>query len=156
MATIVLVMRHAEKSPDLNDPHLTPAGVQRANTLAKYILAHFGKPDFIFATANSLHSSRPLETVFPLSQTIGVPIDQNYADQDYGALANILRGDEKYHNKSILVCWHHGNIPGLLNALGAQAGTYPNPWPNTTFNMIIKLTMDGHSVSEVKTMIEPF
>ena len=156
MATIVLVMRHAEKSPDLNDPHLTPAGVQRANSLAKYIPAQFGKPDFIFATANSLHSSRPLETVYPLSQTIGVPIDQNYADQDYGALANMLRGEEKYQDKSILICWHHGNIPSLLSALGALAGSYPDPWPNTTFNMIIKLTIDGDRVSEVETMTEPF
>ena len=156
MSITVLVMRHAEKSPDLNDPHLTAAGEQRAKSLATYIPEQFGKPDFIFATANSGHSSRPFETVLPLSQALGVPIDQSYADQDYGALALILRGSEKYQGKSVLICWHHGNIPSLLNAIGALVSTYPNPWPNMTFNMIIKLTIDGPSVSNVTTVTEPF
>ena len=156
MSITVLVMRHAEKSPDLNDPHLTVAGEQRAKSLATFIPAQFGQPNFIFATANSKHSSRPYETVLPLSQAAGVPIDQSYADQDYGALALILRGSEKFQDKSVLICWHHGNIPSLLNALGAAEGTYPDPWPNTTFNMIIKLTMEGGSAYGVTAMTEPF
>lgn len=56
MSITLLVMRHAEKSPDLNDPYLTAAGEQRAKSLATYIPEQFGKPDFIFATANSMHS----------------------------------------------------------------------------------------------------
>ena len=156
MATTVIVMRHAEKSPDLNDPHLTVAGEQRAMSLSTYIPARFGKPDFIFATMNSLHSSRPYETVFPLSQVIGVPIDQSHADQDYGALALDLRGAERYRDKSILICWHHGNIPSLLNAMGALAGTYPDPWPSTTFNMIMKLTIDGGRALGAESITEPF
>jgi phosphohistidine phosphatase SixA len=59
MSLALLIMRHAEKSPDLNDPHLTAAGAERATSLAAYIPAQFGKPDFIFVTANSIHSSRP-------------------------------------------------------------------------------------------------
>jgi hypothetical protein len=156
MSITVLVTRHAEKSPDLNDPHLTAAGEHRAVLLATYIPEQFGKPDFIFATANSKHSSRPFETVLPLSQVVGVPIDQSYADQDYGALALILRGGQKFQGKSVLICWHHGNIPSLLNAIGAPASTYPDPWPNTTFNIIIKLTIEGTSVSNVITVTEPF
>ena len=156
MSITVLVTRHAEKSPDLNDPHLTTAGEQRAILLATYIPEQFGKPDFIFATANSNHSSRPFETVLPLSQVVGVPIDQSYADQDYGALALLLRESEKFQGKSVLICWHHGNIPSLLNAIGAGAGTYPDPWPNTTFNRIIKLIIEGTSVSDVTTVTEPF
>lgn len=152
----MLVMRHAEKSPDLNDPHLIAAGVQRAQSLATYIPAQFGKPDFIFATANSNHSSRPFETVLPLSEAIGVPIDQSYADQDYGALALELRRNQKYQDKLVAISWHHGNIPSLLNALGAQSGTYPDPWPKTTFDMIIKLTIENDSVSAVTSTTEPF
>ncbi len=156
MSIAILVMRHAEKSPDLNNPHLTSVGEQRAESLATYIPAQFGKPDFIFATANSNHSSRPFETVLPISQAIGIPIDQGYADQDYGALALTLRRSEKYQGKSVLVCWHHGNIPSLLNALGAPPDTYADPWPNTTFNMIIKLTVENDGASGVTTTTEPF
>ena len=156
MPITILVMRHAEKSPDLNEPHLTVAGQQRAKSLATFIPAEFGTPNFIFATANSMHSSRPYETVLPLSQATGVPIDQSYADQDYGALALLLRGSERFKDKSVLICWHHGNIPSLLNALGAQEGTYPNPWSAATFNMIIKLSIEGGSASGVMVMTEPF
>ena len=156
MSITILVMRHGEKSSDLNDPHLSAAGAQRAKSLATYIPAQFGKPDFIFATANSNHSSRPFETVLPLSEVVGVPIDQSYAEQDYGALALVLRRREKYQDKSVLICWHHGNIPSLLNAVGALTGTYPDPWPNTTFNMIIKLTIENDRVSVVTTITEPF
>ena len=102
---------------------MTVAGQQRARSLSTYIPAQFGRPDFIFATANSLHSSRPYETVSPLSLAVEVPIDQSHADQDYGALALTLLECEKYKDKNVLICWHHGNIPGLLNALGASAGT---------------------------------
>ena len=156
MSQTFLVMRHAEKSPDLNDPHLTPAGAERAKSLSTYLPAQFGKPDFIFATANSKHSSRPLETVLPLSQAIGVPVDQTYADQDYGALALTLRQSEKYQNKLVLICWHHGNIPSLLNALGALPGSYADPWPNATFNVIIKLTIENDKATKVETLTEPF
>ncbi|MEO6609016.1 MAG: histidine phosphatase family protein [Aestuariivirga sp.] len=156
MSLALLIMRHAEKSPDLNDPHLTAAGAERATSLAAYIPAQFGKPDFIFVTANSIHSSRPFETVFPLSQAIGVPIDQSYADQDYGALALTLRQSEKYRNKVILVCWHHGNIPSLINAMGALPGSYSDPWPKTTFNIIIKLTIENDKVTQVISITEPF
>ena len=103
-----------------------------------------------------MHSSLPFETVLPLSQAVGVPIDQSYADQDYGALALILPGSEKYQGKSVLICWHHGNIPSLLNAIGALVGTYPDPWPKMTFNMMIKLTIEGTGVSAATTVTEPF
>ena len=43
----LLVMRHAEKSDDPDDPDLTPAGQARAKALPAYIQATFGKPDFI-------------------------------------------------------------------------------------------------------------
>lgn len=39
---------------------------------------------FIFATSISKHSARPYETVKPLSNATGIPIDAIYADQDYG------------------------------------------------------------------------
>jgi hypothetical protein len=37
------------------------------------------------------------------------------------------------------ICWHPGNIPCLMHALGAKAGTYPDPWERTVFDLIFKL-----------------
>ena len=156
MTTSLLVMRHGEKSGDPLDPHLTPAGTARANKLAVYIPSVFGVPTFIFATANSLHSSRPYETVKPLAEATGVPIDVTYADQDYGALALSLRTEEKFKDTIGVVCWHHGNIPSLMNALLAVEGQYPDPWAQDVFNLILLAEFGSERAVSVTQIIQPF
>jgi len=151
----ILVMRHAEKPDDPDDPDLTKAGEARAIKLAAFIPEQFGKPDFIFASAITPHSARPYETVEPLSKASGIGIDATIADNDYGALAKQLLTKTKYADKLVLVCWHHGNIPSLLRYLGASAGSYPNPWDHKVFNLILQVGFSGGDVS-VKPVTEPF
>jgi hypothetical protein len=152
---MILVMRHAEKPDDLLDPDLSPPGKARARQLADYIPKEFGAPDTIFAAAVSKHSARPFETVKPLSKRTGVPIDATIADQDYAVLVSDLFSQDEYAGKSIVVCWHHGNIPGLMEALGAAAGQYPNPWNPAVFNVILKVEFPGGAAS-VAQIVEPF
>jgi phosphohistidine phosphatase SixA len=152
----VLVMRHAEKSPDPRDPDLSPEGLARAEKLASYIPDTFGAPDFIFATAISKHSARPYETVEPLAKRTGKPIDATIADQDYGALASDLLSGGAYSGKQGVICWHHGNIPSLLHALGAKDGEYPDPWDAKVFNLILKVEFDGNAIPQVSKVEEPF
>jgi phosphohistidine phosphatase SixA len=135
----ILVMRHAEKPSDIQDPNLSSAGQARASALAAYIPRTFGGPDCIFAASLSKHSARPYETVEPLSKRTGVPIDSTIADQDYAALAAELLSDATYAGQRVLVCWHHGNIPSLMHALGAPAGSYPDPWDPSVFNLVLKV-----------------
>jgi phosphohistidine phosphatase SixA len=151
----ILVMRHAEKSADPTDPNLTAAGQPRAQALATYIPATFGGPDAIFASTISKHSARPYETVEPLSKRTGVPINATFADQDYGALAAELMSDPDLAAKRVVVCWHHGNIPSLMHALGAPAGAYPDPWDPAVFNLILKIVFEdlGPIVTKIS---EPF
>ena len=82
----VMVMRHAEKPDDPDDPNLSAAGKVRAAALVTWYPATFGRPDFIFATAISNYSERPIETVKPLAQELGIPVEATFADQDYGSL----------------------------------------------------------------------
>jgi hypothetical protein len=147
----ILVMRHAEKPADPVDPNLTAAGQARATALAKYIPDTFGEQDFIFASAISKHSARPYETVQPLSKRTGVPIDAIIADQDYAVLAQDLLSDASFAGKRTVVCWHHGNIPSLMHALGAASGDYPDPWDPSVFNLILKIdySVGGSSVTKV-------
>jgi broad specificity phosphatase PhoE len=154
----ILLMRHAEKSGDPMDPHLSPEGYARAAKLADYIPATFGIPQFLFATSISKHSMRPIETIQPLSAKIGVAIDPTYADQDYGALASQLLSDPRYGNAGalIVVCWHHGNIPSMARALRATPGSYPDPWDSHVFNQILAFTYAGGGEPQVTTMTEPF
>jgi hypothetical protein len=151
----ILVMRHAEKPADDTDPNLAPVGVARAKQLASYIPQTFGKPDAIFATAISKHSERPFETAKPLAKACGQVPQTPYADAEYGLLAKRLLTDEAYAGKRIVVCWHHGEIPDLMKALGAKAGDYPRPWDPAVFNLILKAEFDGGTVS-VTRIQEPF
>jgi phosphohistidine phosphatase SixA len=147
----ILVMRHAEKSNDPLDPHLTSAGKARAKALAQYIPATFGAPKCLFASAASKHSRRPIETLEPLAAQCRLTIDDSYADQDYGALAHHLRKN----GGMVVVCWHHGNIPPMMHALEAAAGDYPNPWKRDVFNLILQLTFRNQT-PDVKRITEPF
>ena len=157
MGKIILVMRHAEKSDDPLDPNLTPAGHQRAQSLAQYIPATFGAPKFLFASAPSKHSRRPIETLEPLAAQCGLTIDDSYADQDYGALAHHLRKNDALEGALTVVCWHHGNIPPMMHALKASPDDYPDPWKRDVFNLILQVKMTkGSDTPEVTRVKEPF
>jgi broad specificity phosphatase PhoE len=153
---MLLLMRHADKIPDPRDPNLSSAGLLRARELADYIPRTFGAPDFLFASAVSEHSARPKQTLQPLAEKIGVSIDLDFADQDYGALAADLTSDARYAGKRVAIAWHHGNIPPFAHALRAQAGTYPDPWDATVFNLILKFEWTGGEVPAVTQDTEPF
>jgi hypothetical protein len=132
----ILVMRHAEKPADVEDPNLSPPGDARAASISK-------------------HSARPYETVKPLSKHTGVPINSTIADQDYSALAAELLTDDTYAGKRVVVCWHHGNIPSLMHALGAPAGSFRDPWDPAVFNLILKVEFSAGAAT-VSPVIEPF
>jgi phosphohistidine phosphatase SixA len=152
----VWVMRHAEKLDDPDDPNLSNTGRARAAALVAWFPATFGRPDFIFATAISKHSERPIQTVLPLAQHLGITPDTTYADQDYGALAKYLICTPAFADKTILCCWHHGNIPGLMRGLGAPVGSYPDPWDPAVFNLVLSVDFSGGQPPAVLRTIEPF
>ena len=154
----ILLMRHAEKTADPMDPHLSSDGYARAVKLAEYIPGAFGVPQFLFATSISKHSVRPIETIEPLSAKIGVAIDSTYADQDYAALASRLLSEQCFTDapSPIVVCWHHGNIPSMARALRANAGSYPDPWDAQVFNHILVLSYSSGDAPQVTTLTEPF
>ena len=154
----ILLMRHAEKTGDPVDPHLSPDGYARATALADYIPSSFGIPDFIFATSMSKHSTRCIETVKPLSARTGILFDATYADQDYAALASHLLSAPHYRalGSLVVVCWHHGNIPSMARALGAPLGSYPDPWHAEVFDQIIVLKYSAKGPPEIQLVIEPF
>jgi hypothetical protein len=102
---------------------------------------------------------RPYETVQPLSKRTGIPIDATYADQDYGALAaDLLSGATggDVAGKQGVICWHHGNIPSLLRALGGKGGDYPDPWDPNVFGLILKVEFRNGEAPKVSKVEEPF
>lgn len=144
--TVVLVIRHAEKPDDGNG--LTPAGEERAKAYVHYFknFTVDAKPvtvNYLFAAADSEGSHRPRLTLEPLSQGTGMTIDQRFTAKQPEPLAKELRA--KPHGGCILICWHHGQIPDLLQALGANPKELlpKGKWPDNTFGWVIQLRYDA-------------
>lgn len=154
----IILMRHADKPDDPDDPDLSSAGVVRAGHLATYIPQTFGKPDYIIATAHSKHSDRPLETVEPLARAVGVPVQHDVRDKEFEDLIDAIFSDEAYRGKTLVICWHHGTLPAMAALLGAPVGSYPDPWPDDTYNVILDFRYDPNSgaAPSVTQVTEPF
>jgi hypothetical protein len=142
---VILIIRHAEKPATGRD--LTAVGQARANAFAGYFknFTMDGQPlklDCLFAAADSKESDRPRLTLEPTSKLLGLPINTPFGDMQFKELADEIRS--KPHGKNILICWHHGEIPGLVQALGADADRLipKAKWPDDIFNWVIELRYD--------------
>jgi len=150
-ATLYLI-RHAEKPAQPDDPRLTMAGEARAQAYVAYF-RHLGlsSSSHLIAAADSEHSNRSRLTLTPLSVALSLPIDVSVADHDYARLSEQLLTDARYDQGSTLICWHHGQILGLAQSLGAKANQLPAAWPDAIFGWTIRLRYDGNGhVEEVQ------
>lgn len=143
---VVLIIRHAEK-PDAGEG-LSSDGTVRANAYVHY-LTHFtvsGQPlklDYLVAAADSKASHRPRLTLEPISMALGLAIDNRFSDKQFQELADELQA--RPHGKAILIAWHHGEIPSLLRALGADPEqVIPGAkWREDVFGWLIQLRYDS-------------
>jgi len=143
--TTILIIRHAEK-PELGSD-LSPQGERRAEAYVQYFsdFKADGKPlhlGYLIAAADSKQSQRPRLTLTPLSKALGLKINTKIEDKDYPAVAEELR--TKAHGRTVLVCWHRGTIPELVEALGADPlELLPGgKWPLDQFAWVIQLRYD--------------
>jgi len=104
----------------------------------------FPTPGFLLATQASKHSNRPVETITPVSAVLNLDVDEKHADKDYAAVAQDILTKSKYVGQTVLICWHHGNIPNLATALGVAD---PPPWPGSVFDRVWVITWPGGSIS---------
>jgi hypothetical protein len=148
---VVLVIRHAEK-PD-NGYGLSAGGEARAKACVNYF-KNFkidGQPlklDSLFAAADSKESHRPRLTLEPASKALGLAIEVRFKAKEFQKLADEIRSQP--HGKAILIAWHHGQIPSLLRALGADPNQVipKSKWPDDVFGWLIQLRYDsnGHLI----------
>jgi broad specificity phosphatase PhoE len=141
----VLIIRHAE---DAGSGHgLSPRGEERAKAYINYfqnftVDSKRLEPNAVVVAADSKQSHRPRLTVEPFAKAAKSPIDSRFGNKQPTDLAAELRAN--YQGKVILVCWHHGQIPALLRALGAAPETLlPNgKWPKTVYDWVIMASFD--------------
>ncbi len=142
---VVLIIRHAE---DAGSGHgLSPRGEERAEAYKNYFLnftvdSKRREPDVILVAKDSKQSHRPRLTVEPFAKAAKLPIDSSIGNKQPADLAAELRAN--HQGKVILICWHHGQIPALLRALGAAPETLlPNgKWPKGVYDWVILVSFD--------------
>lgn len=152
----IVLMRHAEKTGDKSDPHLSSAGSARAEALTSYIPQTFGTPDFLFAARSSKSSRRPAETLEPLAAAIGRKISETHDDEEFDALVAELGDDPRYAGSFCVISWRHSDIPALAAALGAPDGSYPSPWPRDLYDRILDFTFSPAGPVTVRQIDKPF
>ena len=99
--------------------------------------SRFPTPNYIFATARSKHSKRPIETVTPMAMALKLALNDGFADTDasIAKMTNAILND--FAGKIILVCWHHGKIPDIAKALGIAK---PPKWDGKVFDRVWQIT----------------
>lgn len=156
--SVLLIIRHAENPADGRG--LSARGQERAKAYVNFF-ENFSvdskrlEPNAIVVAADSKQSHRPRLTVTPFAKAANLPIDNRFANKQPADLAAELRAN--YHGKVILVCWHHGQMPTLLRALGAAPETFlpKGKWPRDVYDWVIMLSFDqeGRLIQEASRRI---
>jgi hypothetical protein len=143
--SVILIIRHAENPADGHG--LSPRGEERAKAYKNYfqnftVDGTRREPEAVLVAADSKQSHRPRLTVEPFTKAAKLPIDGSFGNKQPADLAAELRAN--HQGKVILICWHHGQIPDLLRALGAAPETLlPNgKWPRNVYDWVIMATFD--------------
>ena len=141
----LLIIRHAEK-PAVGSG-LSAEGELRAKAYAAYFQTYRvdGQPlrlDYLIAADDSEHSQRSRLTLEPLGHAIGLKPDLRFQSRRPADLVEELRS--RPHGKAILICWHHGEIPELLEQLGAEPQKLlpHGQWPAQQFGWVLQLRYD--------------
>ena len=115
-ATVVYLVRHAEKVDDSRDPPLSEAGQERAALLAKMLRD---------AGLTHLHSTdleRTRNTATPIARQTGLEV-QLYDGQGLEGFAGRLRATPGRH----FVSGHSDTTPMLVRLLGGESSDMPDP-----------------------------
>jgi hypothetical protein len=165
----VLIIRHAEKTGDKEDIHLSEPGKQRAEVLhqlfepSKDRANPFPKPDFIFAAAHHKDSQRPLETITPSATRWKMSINNSFdsklpppdadkknAKLNMHNLRDEIFGDSKYFGKTILICWRHSTLPELAKTF--KASKVPEKWDDNIFDRVWLISYDDEGAAKFEDL----
>ncbi|KAL8278862.1 hypothetical protein RQP46_008733 [Phenoliferia psychrophenolica] len=132
----VYLIRHGEKPADGSNG-LSATGDQRAQCLRNVFSASSAyNIGYIMAETPKSDGSRarPVETVTPLAQDLGLVVDTKCDRDDAKCVATAV---QKYEGsgpaKNTLICWEHDALTDILTALGVKNAP---SYPDNSFNII--------------------
>ncbi|HEX2091094.1 MAG TPA: phosphoglycerate mutase family protein [Longimicrobiaceae bacterium] len=111
-ATVVILVRHAEKADTTADPRLSERGRERAEALAR-ALAHTRVGAIVVTQYR-----RTQLTAQPLAQKLGITPDTARAGGNANPRTVADRILSRHAGKTVLVVGHSNSVPGIIAALG--------------------------------------
>ncbi len=150
----VLIIRHGEK-PDTGYG-LSAAGQARAQALVGYFetnpdVTRFGTPVAIYAMTpdenDTEAGTRPLDTVTPLANALGLTVLDTYAKDDVQSLATEVLSNPAYEGKMVLICWEHKMITPLASDLGVSD---PGKYPKNDFGQVWEIDFYNDQVVDFR------
>jgi broad specificity phosphatase PhoE len=134
-STVVLLVRHAEKASEGEDPSLTSAGKQRAEALVE--VAGSAGVSAIYTT----QYRRTRETAQPLADRLGIPVAVSEVIWG-GAQAHataLARGVlDRHRGETVLVVGHSNTLPLLVEAMtGARVQPIPDSEYDRLFTVVV-------------------
>jgi hypothetical protein len=136
-----MIIRHGEKPSDPDDHGLNATGRRRAQALAELFTrptlpAGLSRPTALYASRGDTASLRPLQTLAPLSERLGLRFDATDTEQ--------IAAELRRRGGASLVCWAHTELPDNAAALGPVTPRPPRQWPDDRFDMVWVLPSDGN------------
>jgi hypothetical protein len=153
-ATKIMLIRHAEKPAkdaapfgvtskgERSKESLEVRGWQRAGALANLLAPANGnfqhpslaRPQFLFASKplRRKGSRRPIETITPLAQKLGIRINSSFARSDFDSMIDEVSSC----NGVVLICWQREYIPQIAAEILRNKKIAPPNWPEDCFDII--------------------
>ena len=169
---VVMLIRHAEK-PDgelpgvdadgnEDDSSLTEVGWQRANKLVDLFdpaqgapRAGLARPAAIYAAGvtDDGEGQRTRETVAPLADRLGLPVDTEYGRGQEKKLVDRIVDEQG----PVLVSWQHSGITEIADAFPSVKPKPPSEWPDDRFDVVWTFTRtdDGWRFAQVPEDLLP-
>jgi broad specificity phosphatase PhoE len=169
---VLMIIRHGEK-PDGEEPGLDAAGAQddsslttvgwqRAHALVGLFDPAQGDPRAGLARPTTIYAAgatddgegqRTRETVAPLAEALGIPVDTEYGKGDEDKLVEKILAQPG----PTLISWQHGEIPAIAEELTNVSPAPPEEWPSERFDVVwtFTRTADGWHFTQTPELVLP-
>jgi broad specificity phosphatase PhoE len=172
----VMIIRHGEKPDDdltgaaakgvdangvEDESSLTAVGWDRAHRLvdlfdpAGDLRPGLARPATIYAAGanDEGEGKRTRETVTPLAEKLGIPVNTTYGKSDEEKLVEHVVSQPG----PTLISWQHGEIPSIAEAFPGVTPTPPSEWPDDRFDVVWVLTKTptGWHFAQVPELVLP-
>ncbi len=122
MPKTVVLLRHAEKTKDESNVHLSKKGYERAAAMPLFLkkISADARTMKLFAQGlkHSDSSRRPIETLVPAAKTFGLEINQQFVKGESKELVKHLASSAALEKRTVVVSWGHDELHEIANRLG--------------------------------------